>query len=206
MIRVLVADDHPIVVQGITRFAEVEPSFEVTASAGGVEALLELAQAHEVDVISLDVQMPGMAGPRTVEAVARFGAPILLFTLHPIDAAIAALVHAGARGYLPKSSSLEDYVDALHALHRGERRLPPELQALLDAPAAQAPDEILTPRELQVFERLATGETTKEAAFALGLSASTVYTYSDRIRRKLGVRTQAELVRVAASWDLDVDV
>ncbi|HBQ14401.1 MAG TPA: DNA-binding response regulator, partial [Myxococcales bacterium] len=97
----------------------------------------------------------------------------------------------------------ERYVEAIHALHGGGRVLPPELEALLDAPAAKAPSELLTPREMQVFERLVMGETIKEAAFSLGLSVSTVYTYSDRIRTKLGVRTQPELVRYAASWDLD---
>ena len=99
--------------------------------------------------------------------------------------------------------ALERYVEAIHALHGGGRVLPPELEALLDAPAAKAPSELLTPREMQVFERLVMGETIKEAAFSLGLSVSTVYTYSDRIRTKLGVRTQPELVRYAASWDLD---
>ena len=202
-VRLLIADDHPIVVQGITRFAELEPTLEVIGAAASADALLALLETTTPDVISLDVQMPGMKGPRTVEAVAAAGAPVLLFTLHPIDLAIASLIHAGAAGYLPKSSSLERYVEAIHALHGGGRVLPPELEALLDAPAAKAPSELLTPREMQVFERLVMGETIKEAAFSLGLSVSTVYTYSDRIRTKLGVRTQPELVRYAASWDLD---
>jgi len=202
-LRVVLADDHPVVLGGVERFCEAEPDLEVVAAVSSIDALHAALERSRADVVSLDVQLPGMEGPRTVEAIAAHGAPVLLFTLHPVDAAIAALVQAGARGYVSKSRSLVEYADALRAVAAGERHLPDELAPLLDAPARPGPRELLTPRELEVFEQLVGGATVKEAAFELGLSASTVYTHLDRIRAKVGVRTQAELVRYAASWDLD---
>ncbi|HJK91199.1 MAG TPA: response regulator transcription factor [Polyangiaceae bacterium LLY-WYZ-15_(1-7)] len=201
--RVLVVDDHPVVVEGIERFAAVEPRLEVIGTAGTIEqAEARLADATP-HVLSLDVQLPGMRGPRTVEALARHEVPILLFTLHPIDEAVAALVRAGARGYLAKASPMDAYLEAVEALRTGERRLPEALEALLAADEARGPEELLTPRELEVFRLLARGLSTKEVAFELGRSASTVYTHAERIRKKLGVDTAAELVRYAERWRFD---
>lgn len=202
-VRVFVADDHPVVVQGIERFAAIVPELEVVGTAASADAIRAALDELRPDVVSLDVQMPGMKGTRTIEEITKRGAPILLFTLHAIDAAVAALVAAGARGYLSKSSSLDEYVRAVRVLRDGGTWFPDALERLLEGPAVKSPEELLTPRELEVFERLVECETPKEAAFTLGLSSSTVYTYTDRIRRKLGVRTQAELVRYAATWDLD---
>ncbi|HJL16927.1 MAG TPA: response regulator transcription factor [Sandaracinaceae bacterium LLY-WYZ-13_1] len=202
-VRIFVADDHPVVVEGIERFASLEPALEVVGTAATADAIRPGLERTRPDVLSLDVQMPGMRGPTTVAAIADTGVPILLFTLHPVDDAIAALVRAGASGYLAKSSSLDAYRDAIRALHDGERRLPDALRARLAGPLQRPPEEVLTRRELDVFRRLAAGETVKEAAFQLGLSPSTVYTHAERVRRKLGVTTAAEMARYAASWDLD---
>lgn len=201
-IRLFVADDHPVVVEGIERFAAIEPELEIVGTANDANTIADGIARCRPEVLSLDVQMPGMRGPATIAAIATLGVPILLFTLHPIDDAIAALVHAGASGYLAKSSRLDDYRDAVRTLRAGGRLLPDALLARLKEPPRRPPEDVLTPRELEVFHRLAKGDTVKEAAFALGLSASTVYTHAEQVRRKLGLSTAAEMARYAASWDL----
>ncbi len=204
LIRLFIADDHPMLVEGIERIAARDGDLEVVGTAASAEGLPEAIAEAGADVLSLDVQMPGMRGPSTIASIVTVGVPILLFTLHPIDDAIAALVRAGAAGYLSKSNRSKAYLDAIRAVHRGEQVVPDELVDRLRSTAPPgSPEEVLTPRELEVFRRLAAGSTIKEAAFALGMSASTAYTHTDRIRRKLGVSTGAEMARYAASWDLD---
>ena len=185
--RVVVADDHPVVVRGLERFATIEPDLDVVGTASDADAVPAVLRETRPHVVSLDVQMPGMVGPSTIESIAREGVPILLFTFHPIDAELATLMEAGARGYVPKSATLR----------RGERVLPRELGALLDERAATGLGDALTTREREVLDRLARFEAPKEIAHALGLSPSTVYTYRERIRAKLGIRTQADLVAYA---------
>jgi DNA-binding NarL/FixJ family response regulator len=204
-IRLLVADDHPVVIEGLARLAAREPALELVGSVRSAEAALDALEAapRRPDVLSLDAQMPGVRGPRTVAALAARGVPILLFTRRPIDDALAALVHAGASGYLPKSSPLDAFLEAVRALRGGAQVLPAALRARLDAPPRRPPEEVLTPRELEVFRRLARGETVKEAAFHLGSAPSTVYTHAERVRRKLGLSTPAEMARCAATWALE---
>ncbi|HJK93901.1 MAG TPA: response regulator transcription factor [Polyangiaceae bacterium LLY-WYZ-15_(1-7)] len=195
--RVVVADDHPVVVRGLERFATIEPDLDVVGTASDADAVPAVLRETRPHVVSLDVQMPGMVGPSTIESIAREGVPILLFTFHPIDAELATLMEAGARGYVPKSATLEDFHRAAATLRRGERVLPRELGALLDERAATGLGDALTTREREVLDRLARFEAPKEIAHALGLSPSTVYTYRERIRAKLGIRTQADLVAYA---------
>lgn len=174
----------------------------MVGKATNVEALDEVVAQVCPGVISLDVQMPGMPDPAVVAALTALDVPVLLFTLQPVDDTIAALVSAGAMGYLHKSSSLREYLDALAALRDGRRIIPPELDRLAGT-APKHPAELLTPREYEIFLRLAAGDTIKEAAFHVGLSTSTVYTHAERVRRKTGVSTSAEIVRYAARWNLD---
>lgn len=199
-VRVLAVDDHPIVLEGLKRFAETEPRVAIVATSPTLEGLGERMRDVKPDVLSLDVQVPGMRGPETIRELATHGIPILLFTLHRVDEALGTLVKAGAEGYLAKSSGMAAYVDAVLALAAGRTHLPPELEAMLDRSSVVPPEELLTPRELQVFEGLAKGEAIKEVAFRLGLSASTVYNHRERIREKLGVSSVAELVRQAEKW------
>lgn len=198
-VRVLAVDDHPIVLEGLVRFAAVEPGLEVIATLQTLEDIGPTIDELAPDVLSVDVQVPGMEGPGTVRALAERGVPILLFTLLKVNEALGALVQAGARGYLRKSSSMADYLEAVRALRSGERWLPPELEAMAEQPV-QSPSALLTPRELEIFRHLAKGESVKETAFTLGLSASTVYNHFDRIRKKLGVSSIAELVQLGAKW------
>ncbi len=204
-IRLFIADDHPVVVEGIERFVLGVPDVTIVGTAAHAHDLEERVAESRPDVLSLDVQMPGMRGPSTVAAAAALGIPILLFTLHPIDDAIAALVHAGAKGYLGKSTLMPAYVEAVRTLYGGGTVLPEALTDRLAGPSPVPPEELLSPRELEVFERLAQGDSIKEAAFHLGVAQSTLYTHAARVREKLGVSSSAELVRYADSWKLDTD-
>ena len=201
--RVLAVDDHPIVLEGLVRFAAVEPALEIVGTRTSLEGLEESLAELKPDVLSLDVQVPGMTGAGTVGALCPLGHPILLFTLMATEELLASLVRAGAKGYLHKSSSMATYLEAVQALRAGERWLPPSLASLAESDASAGPRALLTARELEIFEHLRRGTTIKEVAFELRLSTSTVYNHFDRIRKKLGVDSAAELVRYAAKWRFD---
>lgn len=196
-VRVLAVDDHPIVLEGLVRFAAVEPGLEVVGTEQSLVGVESVIEALAPDVLSVDVQVPGMEGPASVRLLAECDVPILLFTLLKMDDAVRSLIQAGARGYLRKSSSMTEYLKAVRALRAGESWLPAEAAV---AEPTREPSAVLTPREQEIFRHLAEGAAVKEVAFTLGLSSSTVYNHYDRIRKKLGVGSTAELVSYAARW------
>jgi len=202
-IRVLVADDHPIVVEGLRRHLALLPDIDVVGSASSADEALEELTRSTVDVLICDVQMPGMSGGReVVEALVATGARVLLFTLRPEDALVANLLAGGARGFVSKSEDPEVLVEAIRALHSGQESIPAKLRTMRDELRAPPPHASLTKREYAVFELLARCLTPKEAAFEMGVAASTVYTHADRIRSKLGVSTLAEVAQYARDWSL----
>ncbi|MEM6959248.1 MAG: response regulator transcription factor [Myxococcota bacterium] len=200
-VRVFVVDDHPIIVQGLQRYAELDDDLTIAGTASSIEGCRAAFDRSRIDVLSLDVQVTGMKGPSTVAELSATGVPILLFTLLEPDEAVAALVRAGARGYLAKSSGMDAYVRAVRALHAGDDVLPDELRRISAHPPA--PDEVLTGRELELFRQLAQGDSIKEAAFTLGVSPSTAYSHYNRIRAKLDLRDLSGLVRYASTWNFE---
>ena len=151
-------------------------------------------------MLTLDVQIPGMRGPNTVQELRALGPQIVLFTLQPPEGLVPQLIAAGARGYVPKSSPVSELVDVALRVARGERVVPSELRSSATQPCVTSS---LTERELEVFRRIARGDTPKEMAYGLGISASTVYTHQERLRKKLGASSIAELIRLAALWHVD---
>ncbi len=203
MIQLYVADDHPVVVEGLERYVALHDDLTWLGSASSIDALNEALDAITPDVLVLDVQMPGNTGVDTVRSLVERGLRVVLFTLNPPDRQIAALVAAGAQGFVSKSLPLAELIAGVRAVAAGERHVPEALDALAsEVESAPLPHEQMTKREHQVFVRLARCETPKEIAFDLELSQSTVYTYVDRVRDKLGVSTLAEVVRYAAEHGL----
>ena len=209
MIRVLVADDHTIVRQGLVSLLKSSGECEVVGEAAdGLEAV-EKAIATRPDVVVVDLSMPRLSG---LEAVRRIraenaAARILVLTVHDEDEYVLPAVRAGASGYLVKDSAAADLIAAVRALRAGQGWFGPQAARAL-AEQQRAPHSAgdpygpLTTREREVFHLIADGKTTKEIAHALGISLKTAGNHRHRIMEKLGVHNAAELVRYASKHGL----
>ncbi len=197
-IRLIVADDHPVVLEGIRRFFSTIEEQEVVATAESIEEVHRQLDLHKVDVVVLDIQMAGVTGPDAIASVHQRGPAVILFSLMEEDEIVAALVQGGARGFVSKSNSLDALADATRRAFAGETIFSERLSSLLVA--AGAPHLSFTPRERDIYKLLGKQLTPKEIAFELGLAASTVYTYTERIRQQLKVASIAEVAQYAAKW------
>jgi DNA-binding NarL/FixJ family response regulator len=204
-IRVLVADDHRIVREGLVRILEEAPDCEVVAQAGdGLEAV---AAAKRVlpDVVVLDLSLPRLSGLESLRRI-RHEAPrsrVLVLTVHEESEYVVAALAAGATGYLLKDSAAEELLDAVRQLHQGHGYLGPQA-ALAVAGGVRRPAVALDPygaltlREREVFHLVADGRTIKEIAQELGIRPKTAENHRSRLLAKLELRNAAELVRFAA--------
>lgn len=206
MIRVLLADDHPVVRSGYQRLLALEPDIRVVAEAASADAAYAAFTEHAPDVVVTDLTMPGGGGLDLMRRVLRREprARLLVFSMHDSLPLVRQALASGARGFLTKASAPESLVDAVRALARGERYLAAELPAwLLDADAPQrhadAGDDLsaLSAREFEIFRLLAQGASATECAQALKLSPKTVANHQTVIKEKLGVSTGAALVHLA---------
>ncbi len=206
-IRVLVADDHTIVRQGVVSLLEAGGDCEVVAQASdGVEAV-EKALATRPDVAVLDIGMPRLSGLEAVRRI-RQEAPkirVLVLTMHEEEEYVVHLVRAGASGYLVKDSAAGELLAAVRALAKGHGYFGPYAARVLaeqyrhpEVAQAQDPYGALTAREREVFHLVVDGKTTKEVAKALGISPKTAENHRTRLMEKLDVHNSAELVRYAA--------
>jgi two-component system invasion response regulator UvrY len=208
MIRILIADDHPIVRAGLRRIAEDDRGITVTAEApSGDDAIAALGK-FAADVILLDVSMPGSPFTETLRRLREEhpSVRILVLSAHPEDQWAVRALRGGASGYLTKDHSPEQLLDAIRRVHRGGRYVSPSLAERLAAQLGQdfvgAPHEQLSDREFDVLRGLGAGRTVKEVAASLGLSPKTVSTYRVRLMEKMGFATNADLVRYSAEHGL----
>jgi two-component system, NarL family, invasion response regulator UvrY len=208
MIRILIADDHPIVRAGLRRIAEDDRGISVTAEAPSGDAALLALRQHVADVVLLDVSMPGTPFTETLRLL-REEHPtvrVLVLSAHPEDQWAIRALRGGASGYLTKDHSPEQLLDAIRRVHRGGRYVSPTLAERLAAQLGQdfvgAPHEELSDREFDVLRGLGTGRSVKEVAESLGLSPKTVSTYRTRLMEKLGFATNSDLVRYCAEHGL----
>ena len=200
-IRVLIADDHPVVRQGLRAFLELQPDITVAGEAGDGEQAARLAAELEPDVVLLDLVMPGTDGVTALDmmARARVTAKVLVVTSFGETRTVVPAIRAGARGYVSKEVEPSALAAAIRAVAAGHVLLGPEIAAelLRPAPADAAPnaEPQLTAREREVLELIARGRSNREIARALTVSEKTVKTHVSNILMKLGVadRTQAAL-------------
>ncbi len=199
MIRVLLADDHAIVRQGLRTLLAGQPDLTVVGEAtDGEEVLLRLADTP-CDVLILDLSLPKTSGLELLRRIRALSLPapvhILILTMYPEDQLAAHLLSQGASAYLCKSRSPAELLAALREVARGGRYV---TQALEDLPAAPVlPHERLTPREYQAFVLLISGKTVSEVAHALDLSLPTVSNHVARIRDKLGAASTGDIILYA---------
>ena len=200
-IRVLIADDHPVVRQGLRAFLELQPDIAVAGEAADGEQAARLAAELEPDVVLLDLVMPGTDGVTALELMAEAGvaAKVLVVTSFGETRTVVPAIRAGARGYVSKEVEPSALAAAIRAVAAGHVLLGPEIAAELLRPApadaGSAADPQLTAREREVLELIARGRSNREIARALTVSEKTVKTHVSNILMKLGVadRTQAAL-------------
>ena len=194
MIRVMVADDHPIVRGGIVALLSAADDLEVVAEASdGLEAV-RLAAQHRPDVILMDLRMPGLDGDEATARIlaANASTRVVILTTYESDASILTAIEAGASGYLLKAAPQEEILAGVRSVARGEVALAPSIAAMLVQRVAK-PTVALSPRETEVLALVAQGSSNPQIARALFLSEATVKTHLLHVFEKLGVsdRTRA---------------
>lgn len=206
-IRILIADDHPVLRRGLKALIEEEPDMEVIGEAGnGLEAV-QMAERLRPDVVIMDISMPELDGLEATRRI-RERSPstyVLILTVHAHERYLFPVLKAGASGYVRKTAADEELIEAIRVVARGDVFLyPSATRMLLDDYLAQVRAgyekdsyETLSDREREILRLLAEGYTNAEIAQKLNLSVKTVETYRARIMEKLHLRTRAELVRYA---------
>ena len=195
-IRLLVVDDHFFVRMGLTGSLNAEPDLRVVAEAdNGPQALKQFRQ-HRPDVVLLDGRLPGMSGVETLVALRREfpDSRVLMLSIDEGEEDIYRALQAGAAGYLPKSTQLQELLRAIRAVHAGERYVPATLEARL---AERGPGATLTAREREVLELVSKGLSNREIGATLGCSETTAKWHVKNIMQKLDVTDRTEATRVA---------
>jgi DNA-binding NarL/FixJ family response regulator len=200
-IRVLVADDHPVVRTGLAAVITQEADLELVAEAEHGGQAVALFAEHRPDVVLIDLRMPVMDGIEAIRAIIREfpAARILALTTYEGDADIQRALEAGACGYLLKDMLMTEVITAVRAVHRGERVIPPAVAARL---AQFTPRSDLTEREIEVLGLVARGLSNKEVANTIGRTDETVKIHLKNIFAKLGVADRTEAVTQALTRGL----
>jgi DNA-binding NarL/FixJ family response regulator len=203
-VRILVADDHEVVRQGLRRLLEARPGWEICGEAATGREAVEKAKQLKPDIVVLDYSMPGLNGTEAarqiIEKVPR--TEVLILTMHGSEQLIRAALEAGARGYVLKSDASRDLISAVHALIEHKPFLSSSasgavLDKYLKIPQEPASQQALTPREREIVQLVAEGRSNKEIAVTLKISTKTVEAHRANMMHKLGLSSVSELVRFA---------
>jgi DNA-binding NarL/FixJ family response regulator len=192
-IRVMVVEDHVLVRMGLITAAESEPDIQVVATASDGEEAIKLYGQHRPDVVIMDLRLPGMDGIETMSALCKeFGnVSVVVLTSFGTEEGLARAVAAGARACVLKEMPLNRMLEAIRAVHVGEKFFPPEITRQL-AEHARHPE--LSPREVEVLRLIAQGRSNKEIGNALGIVEGTVKIHVKNILEKMGVVDRTEAV------------
>ena len=196
MIRILIADDHPIVRNGLRGAFANEPDIEVAGEAANGREAVERAVHEGVDVVLMDLRMPEMDGVQAIAALRQRapGVRVLVLTTFDSEADVLPAIEAGATGYLLKDATPEELLRAVRAADRGESVLAPSVAGHLMGQVRKPAGRVLSKRELEVLRLVADGSSNREAANRLFISEASIKTHLLHIYDKLGVRDRAAAV------------
>lgn len=203
MLRVLVADDHAVVRQGLKRILMEEFGPVTFGEACNSQELMEAIRKQEWDILILDITMPGKSGLDALKEIRQIrpGLPVLVLSMHPEDQFAVRVLKAGAAGYMTKERAPEELISAIKKALAGGKyvssSLAERLAFNLEEEGEKTPHEMLSDREYEVLCMIASGKTVGEIADILYLSVKTVSTYRARILEKMKMRTNAELTHYA---------
>jgi DNA-binding NarL/FixJ family response regulator len=209
MIRLLIADDHLLFLQGLRRLLDDESDLEVVAEAANCAEVIDAVRNHAIDVAILDLNMPGRSGADMIRQV-KLMSPhvcILVLTMHSEEALVLAALKAGASGYMTKEDAADEVVTAIHKLAHGGRYVCRQVAegiafGMSGQDDGRPPHARLSARELKILGMLSAGKRGSEIASELSLSEKTVSTHKSNLLRKLNLRNTAELVVYAINHGL----
>jgi len=203
MIKILIADDHPIVRQGFKQVLSETADLVVADEAGNGQEVLALVARKDYDVILLDTSMPGKNGLEVLKElrITNTKIPVLILSIYPEEQYAIRALKAGASGYLTKASAPEELISAIRKVSRGGKYISSSLAEKiayeLDGDAEKAPHDTLSDREYQILLMIASGKTVSDIADEMCLSVKTVSTYRSRILDKMKMKNNAELTTYA---------
>lgn len=208
MIKIIIADDHPLIRKGIKDVLEEEIDFKVVATAAFPHEILSGVKENNPDILITDLSMPGRSGLDLIDDLKHLypKLPILVLTMHPEERFAVRALKAGVAGYLTKDTKPEDIIKAVRQITSGRKFITPSIAEKLATEFGRdldkLPHEILSDREFQVFRMLAGGEKVRNIAVKLSLSIRTVHTYRTRIMEKMQMKTDTELTLYAMEHQL----
>jgi len=206
--KVIIVDDFDLIREGLKKVISKEKDIEIVGEANSAEELFELLQTIKVDIIILDIALPGRSGLDIIKDVL-FQQPevkILILSMHPEERMAVSALRAGASGYVPKSMASKTIVEALRKIEGGRRYISSTLAEYLaqelNADYEKPIHETLSTREFEVMKLIAEGKPVRDIAELLFISVNTVTSYRSRIMEKMRMKTNAELIRYALEKEL----
>jgi DNA-binding NarL/FixJ family response regulator len=196
VIRILTVDDHPLLREGIAAVFQSQEDMTLVGQASNGHEAIESFRSLRPDVTLMDLRMPDMSGIEAIAAIrAEFpNARIIVLTTYAGDAQAAAALKAGAAGYLLKNMVRKELIETIRVVHAGKRRVPPEIATEI---AEHFADDALTPREIEILQRVAAGKSNKLIAVELDISEGTVKTHMKSILPKLDASDRTHAVMIA---------
>lgn len=208
MINIVIVDDHELLREGIKKILRPHKDMRVAGEASDLAGSIQLVKQHAPDILILDIGLPGHDGLDGLAEVRQHcpNIPILILSMYPEERFAIRALKAGASGYITKAMAAEELIKAIRKIISGGTYVSPRLAELLAQdvrePRGASPHQHLTDRELQVVSMLGSGKQTKQIAAELSISISSVNTYRTRIFRKMGLASNAAVIRYAVEHGL----
>jgi len=208
MIKVIIADDHELMREGVKKILRREPGIRVIGEAASVDELLRLAGTCDADVLVLDINFPVRSGLDALVELQRVrpALAVVMLSMYSEDRFALRALKAGAAGYVNKASAAEELVEAVRKVAGGGRHLSPAVAGLLarevENPTGLAPHGKLSARESQILSLIGSGKSVKLIASQLSITVNTVNTHRARMLKKMGMRANSELIRYAIEHGL----